>query len=567
MWNVSSVSPSLLPRDIVLDTTAPGMVHAVVAAGFQVTEDAWIVLTDRPRALEHTVVVAVVASHERARTAFDQGASDVLVWPCAAETLEIRLEAAWRHAMTLARMGLYRQVFRESPVWQEITDSRVQLLDVSEGFSRSTGYASEEAVGRTPASLFRGGTHGQAYYREIVDRVERAGRWEGDLLGRNRHGGLEVLDARIGHYVQHGREIGKFAFKQAPGAARAASLQGWVERLAGSPWALVRRRDGVVLGVSPSFPWSRSIIGRPVGDLGVALELPGAGRRHTQDVWLGETAWGIEQVGRQIGEQVLVLVVFRDITRQQLEAEKLDELAVKLADARDQARAANQAKSAFLAGMSHDLRTPLNAILGYGELLEEDLDDPTQRADLDRILSAGRHLLGLVDQVLDLARIEAGIVDLDVGWFPVDELVEEVVGSLRLRAARRGVHFETLPSGSELYADRQRVQQILTNLVANAAKYAVPGTVTVGLAGACLEVADSGPGLSREEQLRIFEPFQRLQDGGEGVGLGLALCRRLAGILGGSLEVDSDAGQGSTFRLCIAPEAVRREPEPEALTL
>ncbi|MCB9685925.1 MAG: HAMP domain-containing histidine kinase [Alphaproteobacteria bacterium] len=221
-------------------------------------------------------------------------------------------------------------------------------------------------------------------------------------------------------------------------------------------------------------------------------------------------------------------------------------------------RAANRAKSAFLARMSHELRTPLNAILGYAELLGEDLDDAgvtIGREDLQRIGGAGRHLLALIDDVLDLSRVEAG--DLVVEHERVDlvALAREVADAARPMAVRQGLVLELEATG-ELWidSDRRRLRQILLNLVSNALKFTERGAVTVGVTGGAeprLWVRDTGPGIAADRVEHLFEPFVQGDDSTtrrhEGSGLGLTIVRELAQRLHGRVEVLSEVGRGTTF--------------------
>jgi signal transduction histidine kinase len=334
----------------------------------------------------------------------------------------------------------------------------------------------------------------------------------------------------------------------------------------------VERRSGAIVEVGARAPDAlgldrSTLLSTPFPDLALHLELPRPDLQARQDRWVGDRAYDVFASGRVVGDVDLVLVVFHDVTERLLRAEELDALAHDLAVARDQALAADRTKTAFLAGMSHELRTPLTAILGYAELLADDLDDPSWLADLGRITTAGTHLLRLVDEVLDLARVESGEVALAMEAFPVGPLLEEVADSVRLRAAAGGKEIAVeVVDDLCLWGDRQRVLQVMLNLVVNAVKYAVPGRVLVGVERGvegrwALFVEDEGPGLTPQQQVRIFHAFRQLHDVSDGVGLGLAISRRLAEAMGGDLTVASTPDGGSRFRLWLdAPEASRLEP-------
>ena len=232
-----------------------------------------------------------------------------------------------------------------------------------------------------------------------------------------------------------------------------------------------------------------------------------------------------------------------------------------LREAKKEADRANDAKSEFLSRMSHELRTPLNAILGFGQLLERQNPNAQQRARVDHIMSAGRHLLNLINEVLDISRIEAGHLQLSVEPVALAEVLEEALDLMRPLAADRAMRIsvESQP-GKELHvlADRQRLKQVLLNLLTNAVKYtAIGGHVGVsaeqtGSNALRIIVTDTGAGIATEKLARLFTPFDRLdieQSGVEGTGLGLALCQRLMHAMAGDIGVQSTVGKGSAFSI------------------
>ena len=222
---------------------------------------------------------------------------------------------------------------------------------------------------------------------------------------------------------------------------------------------------------------------------------------------------------------------------------------------------ATRAKSEFLANMSHELRTPMNAILGFSELLVEQLGErlaPAQRRYFRNITDAGQHLLELINEVLDLSKVEAGKLELRRETVTLESLLEPVVSSTRTAAAARQLGLELdLPEGRAVRVDPSRVRQILYNLLSNAVKFTEPGGqirlhAAVDGTDLRLEVADTGIGIPADRRDRVFGTFERLHEGrssASGTGLGLALTKRLVELHGGSITFDSEDGGGTTFQV------------------
>lgn len=265
---------------------------------------------------------------------------------------------------------------------------------------------------------------------------------------------------------------------------------------------------------------------------------------------------------------------------------RLEAANQELARARDaqeiaaaQANSANAAKSSFLAAMSHEVRTPLNAILGYSEIILEevradDIDGASLEQDIDAIHSASTHLLALINQMLDLAKIEAGKMTTHITTFDLDALIAELIDTADplVRARDNTLDFDVFARGVVLETDRIKLKQILLNLLSNAAKFTEHGaiTVTATVTDRVLRFAitDTGVGISEEAQAKIFESFVQAKDSTSsdygGTGLGLALCEQLTALLGGEISVESALGEGTTFTVEFPIDVIASSPSAGA---
>lgn len=257
-----------------------------------------------------------------------------------------------------------------------------------------------------------------------------------------------------------------------------------------------------------------------------------------------------------------LMTISEDITDQRLAEEKMRSAA----QAADEA---NRAKSAFLSSMSHELRTPLNAIIGFAQILQRDTSIPAQqRGYVETMYRSGNHLLDMINDVLDLSKIEAGKFELVFEPFDLHVLVADVEALFRLKAAEKRITFTTAINSNvpkQVTGDAKRISQILINLVGNAIKFTDEGSVHLSVEAEHIpstssmmirfNVKDTGRGIPEDQQTLIFEPFRQVRGFySEGTGLGLAICSRLAGILDGSMGVESEVGKGSKFWLEIPLE-------------
>jgi signal transduction histidine kinase len=250
----------------------------------------------------------------------------------------------------------------------------------------------------------------------------------------------------------------------------------------------------------------------------------------------------------------------------------LEAAVVDAQRAREEAENANRTKSAFLANMSHELRTPMNAIIGYSEMLMEEAEDTGQDAflpDLRKIHGAGKHLLGLINDVLDLSKIEAGQLEVRAQRFSLRESLDKVIALTKPQSETKGLALTLAapPGILEMVGDQRRVEQILLNLANNAVKFTERGHVAIradivvdGEVAPAYRIrfSDTGIGIQAADVGKLFLPFRQLDAGldrqHEGTGLGLAICRRLTHLMNGTMEVESEWGKGSTFTVTLSLE-------------
>ncbi|HEX6382448.1 MAG TPA: response regulator, partial [Acidimicrobiia bacterium] len=303
---------------------------------------------------------------------------------------------------------------------------------------------------------------------------------------------------------------------------------------------------GIGLALLLGFSISWSIIG-PVSRMGQRFDELASGdfSRHVEVVnrdELGALAENLNRMNDELGR------LYRDL------------------------ESASRHKSEFLASMSHELRTPLNAIIGFSEVLRDEMFGPLneRQADyLNDILTSGRHLLSLINDILDLSKIEAGKMELDLTTFSLPSVLENGLTMIRERAANHGigVGLEVAPDVGEVTADERKVKQVVFNLLSNAVKF-TPDGGRIDLSARCssgeVEVAvrDTGIGIAPEDQERVFEEFQQAGQR-EGSGLGLALCRSFVELHGGQIRLQSEVGVGSTFAFTL-PLASAPESQSEA---
>jgi PAS domain S-box-containing protein len=302
-----------------------------------------------------------------------------------------------------------------------------------------------------------------------------------------------------------------------------------------------------------------------------------------------DVALTVSPIRNAAGEVVGISTIGRDISDSKRHEESLQLWAAELRETtseslqrKQEAEEANRAKSQFLANMSHELRTPLNAIIGYSEMLQEDalqLGQESMATDLEKICGAGRHLLKLINDVLDLAKVEAGKLDAYVEQFEVMAFVDEVASTVRPLVEQKGNQLMVRcdPGIGSMHSDRTKLRQCLFNLLSNSAKFTDCGTVSLIVSQhleddrdwITFEVEDTGIGISRDQLGKVFEAFVQAENSTTrkygGTGLGLTLTKRFCELLGGKLQAESEPGKGSRFTLLLPAQIDMPQSEPEVV--
>jgi signal transduction histidine kinase len=266
-----------------------------------------------------------------------------------------------------------------------------------------------------------------------------------------------------------------------------------------------------------------------------------------------------QDLERKVLERTSELLEARNDLEQRVEAR-----TAELLEAKNQAEKANQAKSHFLANMSHELRTPLNAIIGYSEMLQEEAEELAEdffTPDLKRISSSGKHLLGLINDVLDLSKVEAGKMELYLEDFELQIVVDEVVSTVQPLVEKNSNVFKVIRDDNlgVIYSDLTKLRQMLYNFISNSAKFTEHGTISLKVQHETewvhFHIIDDGIGMTEEQLKKLFKPFAQADSSTTrkygGTGLGLAITQQFTKMMGGTIEVKSEFGKGSSFKLSL----------------
>ena len=470
-----------------------------------------------------------------------------------------------------------------------MTDRDGLIEYVNRRFTEVTGYLPDEVIGQTPRIL-KSGFQDPSVYRDVWETLGAGQEWRGEFCNQRKDGTLFWASAALAPIRDHDGEVSHFiAIEEDISEERKIAeeikekeqrFRTLVDNIPGTVYRCRNHHDWTMQFISDDveqltgYP-AHDFIGNKVRtfDSVIHLEDRELVAERVAEAIGRKTEWGIEyRIDHKDGGIRWVGETGRAIYRDDGSVDYLDgvivdislrkEMEAQLHLAREQAEAANRAKSEFLSHMSHELRTPLNGVLGYAQILNRSRDvTEKQRRSLDAIVDCGDHLLSLINDVLDLSKIEAGRIEVDEGPCDLHRLINGVANILSSKAKEKGIGFSVevspeVPVG--ISTDAAKLRQILVNLLGNAVKFTAGGAVSLRVVEAPtgtlrFEVCDSGVGIADDEIEVIFDPFKQVEAGkaAGGTGLGLAITKRLAEMLGGALEVKSKLGEGSTFTLTI----------------
>ncbi|RKY65893.1 MAG: hypothetical protein DRQ08_04500, partial [Candidatus Latescibacterota bacterium] len=501
-----------------------------------------------------------------------------------------------------------------------ITDRDARIIYVNPAFERGVGYSKDEVIGKTPAVLKSGKTPREVY-EDMWNTILEGRTWRGELYNRKKDGDLYVASITISPVLGEGGKIEGFVGIQRD-ITYQKELEEELRRYLESLERIVEERtrevkilaqfpevnpnpvlrcdpSGKVLYMNPSAR-------RTFGSVGNSPHLREVLPEYAEEI-LNVFRNGEPLIGREVSldgrtfllsavpfpEGESIFVGFQDVTELRKVQERLQALVEELDLQRRRAEDASRAKSMFLANMSHELRTPLNAILGFGQLLLSDAAgslNERQKRYVEHILESGRHLLDIIDDILDLSRVEAGKVEMKVEPTSVKEVVRQGLAMVQMKARNHNISLSMdVEDGLEVPADPRMLKQILFNLLSNAVKFTPDGgsvkvtakrakaeelpkrPETEGLEGewAVVSVSDTGIGIAPEDQDRIWREFEQVDNElsrrYEGTGLGLPLTKRLVELHGGRIWVESEPGKGSTFTFVLPLERKVRNSYVEVL--
>ena len=476
------------------------------------------------------------------------------------------------------------------------------ITSVNERFCEISGYTREEVLGQNHRIL-KSCAHSDVFYKDMWSTISQGKVWHGVICNKKKNGGEYWVDSTIVPFLDNKGKPYKYVSARTDITELRQSEERFTFAVEGAgdgvwDWDLpsgkmtFSRIYSEMLGyaenelVPHADTWTNSVHPDDLAETQQTLKKYLEGRlpvytvelrlRCKDDSYKWILCRGTVVNHDNDGNPIRMIGIHTDITEHK-EAEQ------NLIEAREEADNANRAKSQFLSSMSHELRTPMNAIIGFSQLMQIDTSSPlngSQLENVEEIVKAGDHLLNLINEVLDLSRIEAGRIDLSIETIPLDEVIAESLQLITPLADRRGIEIsltqnnveitfdELLQQHNAVRADHTRLKQVLLNLLSNAVKYncdngkIIIACNTINDNQIRISISDTGDGLNQEQQSQLFKAFNRIgaeQKNIEGTGIGLVITKNIVELMGGNIGVDSIPNEGSTFWIELPIDSL--EPE------
>jgi len=472
-----------------------------------------------------------------------------------------------------------------------LTDENGNILEVNDVFCRITGYSKDEVIGKNPRIL-KSGLHDANFYKEMWDSILTKGYWKGEIINKKKNGEFYFALLSISSIKDEVHGLTYYLGIQSDITERKKA-----EEQIRYQANLLENVNDAIIAADLNYritSWNKAaekmygykaeeVIGKEISEV-VKVEFPGLTREQVRQILQEKGFWKGEAIHyNRFGEKIYVssslsiirdingnpigtVGINRDITEQKKAEEKLKLYAEQLEIANAQLQELNKLKSEFLANTSHELRTPLNSIIGFLNLIKEGLYESKEEMMqfVDNALMSARHLLNIINDILDIAKIEAGKLELTIEDVEVSELLQEVWTLSHVQAEQKKLEYRMIYPEKPIFirGDRNRLKQILLNLIGNSIKFTHKGGITVKAEvfeekGHCqFSVIDTGIGISKEKQAKLFQKFVQA-DGTTtrkygGTGLGLAITKSLVEMMGGVIELFSEGeGKGTTVTFTI----------------
>jgi PAS domain S-box-containing protein len=472
-----------------------------------------------------------------------------------------------------------------------LTDENGNILEVNDAFCRITGYSKDEVIGKNPRIL-KSGLHDANFYKEMWNSILTKGYWKGEIINKKKNGEFYFALLSISSIKDEVHGLTYYLGIQSDITERKKA-----EEQIRYQANLLENVNDAIIAADLNYritSWNKAaekmygykaeeVIGKEISEV-VKVEFPGLTREQVRQILQEKGFWQGEAIHyNRFGEKIYVssslsiirdingnpigtVGINRDITEQKKAEGKLKLYAEQLEIANAQLQELNKLKSEFLANTSHELRTPLNSIIGFLNLIKEGLYESKEEMMqfVDNALMSARHLLNIINDILDIAKIEAGKLELTIEDVEVSELLQEVWTLSHVQAEQKKLEYRMIYPEKPIFirGDRNRLKQILLNLIGNSIKFTHKGGITVKAEvfeekGHCqFSVIDTGIGISKEKQAKLFQKFVQA-DGTTtrkygGTGLGLAITKSLVEMMGGVIELFSEGeGKGTTVTFTI----------------